>query len=220
MRSITISLFIGLSLPATLIAQFQPGYARPGLDGRIEAAVPFDDGGGAALYVGGVFSFADGVAVDGIARWDGEVWTPVGEVGDPAIDTEVRALAVFDDGSGPALYAGGEFTEIAGLPIEGIARWDGSSWSAVGDELELVNALEIYDDGSGPALYAAAGRGLVSWDGTEWVDEIVAPFFSNSVLALAVYDDGGGDKLFFGGNFVLTEDVQIVSIGSWDGTTA
>ncbi|MEO1085277.1 MAG: hypothetical protein AAFY88_13645, partial [Acidobacteriota bacterium] len=219
MKSITTAVFAILTLPAALLAQFQPGYARPGFDIRVSAAVAFDDGDGEALYVGGVFSVADGVAVDGIARWDGEAWTPVGEVGDPAVDTEVLALAVFDDGSGPALYAGGEFTEIAGQPIEGIARWDGSSWSAVGEELSIVNALEIYDDGTGPALYAGARRGLVRWDGVEWIDEVPTPFSSENVFALSVYDDGGGDKLFFGGNFVVTEEIHIVSIGSWDGTT-
>jgi hypothetical protein len=38
----------------------------------------------------------------------------------------VRALAGFDDGSGPALYAGGE------IPGGGFFRWNGESWQPVG----------------------------------------------------------------------------------------
>jgi hypothetical protein len=63
----------------------------------------FDDGAGAALYVGGQFLRADDVAVSGIAKWDGSRWTAVGG---PAYRT-VRALAMFDDGAGPALYFAG-----------------------------------------------------------------------------------------------------------------
>src|SRR5262245_52644964 len=41
------------------------------------------------------------------------------------------ALAVFDDGAGLALYVGGTFGVVAGLTANRIARWDGSSWSAL-----------------------------------------------------------------------------------------
>jgi len=44
----------------------------------------------------------------------------------------VRALAVFDDGSGPALYAGGDFTTAGGVAANRIAKWNGSSWSQLG----------------------------------------------------------------------------------------
>jgi hypothetical protein len=36
----------------------------------------------------------------------------------------VSALAAFDDGSGPALYAGGNFLQ-AGAPMNRLARWSG-----------------------------------------------------------------------------------------------
>ena len=38
----------------------------------------------------------------------------------------VFSLVAFGDGSGSALYAGGAFTSIGGVPATGIARWDGS----------------------------------------------------------------------------------------------
>jgi len=44
----------------------------------------------------------------------------------------VGALTVFDDGSGPALYAGGNFTIAGGVAANRVAKWNGSSWSSLG----------------------------------------------------------------------------------------
>ncbi|MEZ5976937.1 MAG: hypothetical protein R3F34_01795 [Planctomycetota bacterium] len=66
----------------------------------------FDDGSGSALYVGGDFDVVAGAEpVHFLARWDGADWRSVGAYLDGAVD----ALAVFDDGSGDALYASGPF---------------------------------------------------------------------------------------------------------------
>jgi hypothetical protein len=45
------------------------------------------------------------------------------------VDGSVDAFAVYDDGHGPALYAGGSFTTAGACVANGIAKWDGSSWS-------------------------------------------------------------------------------------------
>jgi hypothetical protein len=56
----------------------------------------------------------------------------------------VYALAV----NGTNLYAGGDFTEAGGVPANHIAKWDGSSWSALGSGLDgPVYALAA--DGAG-----------------------------------------------------------------------
>src|SRR5689334_7494186 len=71
-------------------------------------------------------------------------------------DSTVYALAAFDDGSTPAIYAAGSFSRITDLAANRIARWDGSSWSALGSGIGggLVAALAVFDDPSGPALFA------------------------------------------------------------------
>ena len=68
----------------------------------------------------------------------------------------VYALAVFDDGLGPALHAGGDFTTAGGVAANRIARWDGgTSWSPLGSGTNApVAALLVFDDGTGPALIA------------------------------------------------------------------
>ena len=74
------------------------------------------------------------------------------------MNNHVLALTVFDDGSGPALCAGGEFGNAGGVAANFIAKWDGAGWSALGSGMNsAVMALAVFDDGSGPALYAGGG---------------------------------------------------------------
>src|SRR5262249_37347402 len=76
----------------------------------------------------------------------------------------VFAITDFNDGGGPALYAGGAFTG-AGVSASRIARWDGSGWSALNSGTSgAVNVLAVFDDGtcSGPALVAGGSfRGAI-----------------------------------------------------------
>ena len=51
--------------------------------------------------------------------------------------------------------AGGNFTNAGGVSTRHIAKWNGTSWSAVGggmDNLGTVRALTVFDDGFGAAL--------------------------------------------------------------------
>ena len=125
---------------------------------------------------------------------------------------EVRALAVFDDGGGPRLYVGGQFTAAGGTPASCIARRDGSTWSSVGWTDGVVDALVVFDDGSGPALYAGGpyGSQVSKWDGTSWSP--VGAGLDGPVEALAVFDDGDGPALYAGGNFTG-------SISKWNGSS-
>ena len=47
----------------------------------------------------------------------------------PDLDGTVHAFTVFDDGSGSALYAGGEFVTAGGIAASRVAKWDGVHWS-------------------------------------------------------------------------------------------
>ncbi len=85
----------------------------------VHALTVFDDGTGAALYAGGWFTMAGGVAANRIAKWNGTQWSPLGS----GMNNEVDALTVFNDGTGAALYAGGSFTFAGGRPSSRIAAW-------------------------------------------------------------------------------------------------
>ena len=101
------------------------------VDGFGMSLKTFNDGTGDALYIGGSFnsSASGGIALPGVARWDGTSLTPVGQ-GFPI--SQVRSLEVHDDGSGPALFAAGTFAADAiGTPIRRLAKLVGSTWIEV-----------------------------------------------------------------------------------------
>lgn len=146
------------------------------------------------------------------------------------LDDQVLAKAVFDDGSGPALYVGGAFSLAGGAPAESIARWDGESWSGVGGGVDGdVRSLLVHDDGSGngPELYAggffthaggAPALHIAKWNGTRW-----APLGSGTndfIRCMKLHDDGssGGLALYVGGKFTMAGGAPASRIARWDGT--
>ncbi len=145
---------------------------------------------------------AGGVPANRIAKWNGSEWSALGA----GINDEggaVHALAAFDDGGGPALYVGGEFTQVDGEPIHNIARWNGQTWSAVGNiETPQVWTLKVLDDGSGPALFAAGGDMIQKWDGQKWTRYLPQP---GPVSAIEVFDGPAGPMLRAGGSIHFGE---------------
>jgi len=197
----------------------------------------FDDGTGPALYVGGSFSMAGGrnpstpgaIRVNRIAKWDGTTWSALESPSGIGVDgVVVNTLTVFDDGSGPALYAAGRFTMAGGVTVNNVAKWNGTTWSALEGPTGIgvsgeVHALTVYDDGSGSSLYiggsfATAGdvpvNSIAKWDGATW--SALEGTSSNRpnlwVHSLAVYDDGNGPELYTG-SWGSTD-----LIAKWDGT--
>ncbi len=180
----------------------------------VYALTVFDDGSGPALYAGGTFGSAGGVAATwGTARWDGETWTSVGG----GIGSYIYSLSVFDDGSGPALYAGGRFPG-------NIAKWDGQSWSGVGGGMnDRVSKLVVFDDGAGAAIHAAGrftsaggtpAKHLAKWDGASWAE---VGGGGPGTGALAVFDDGRGPALYVGGGIGTAGGMPVNCIARWDG---
>ena len=222
---------VGMSLDG---CGWQPEFLAPNLDGSVWAMTVFDDGTGPALYAGGDFVTASGVVVNRVARWDGSAWSALGGPSGTGTDGPVYALAVFDDGTGPALYAGGVFTTAGGVTVNGVARWDGSAWSGLSGPSgtgvsDSVYALAVFDDGTGPALYAGgwfitAGGVTVNyiarWDGSTW-SALSGPSGTGvdyHVYALAVFDDGSGPALYAGGWFSTAGGVTVNYIARWDGS--
>jgi hypothetical protein len=192
----------------------------------------FDDGSGLALFVGGCFQTAGGVTANNIAKWDGRSWSSLGGGIDPgshcyggSASARVAALAVFDDGSGPALYAGGDLSTAGAVTVNGIARWDGSEWSPLAEGVDgAIYALAVFDDGTGPALYAAGefttpgnagANNIAKWDGAAW--SAVGNGVDGRVYASAVFDDGSGPGLYVGGSFATPGGAEGNQIAKWDG---
>jgi len=192
-------------------------------NGVVNNMTVFDDGTGPALYLGGSFTSIDGVAVDHIARWDGQAWSSVGG----GVSGTVNSLIVHDDGSGPALFVCGSFLLANGAPATRVAKWDGQTWSALGAGFtRTAVTLGSYDDGSGNRLYIGldvreGATSLHTWDGAVWTPAPGAIDGVNSgVGALQVHDDGAGSRLFVGGwyseiNGIYTGPLMTLDANGW-----
>ncbi|MEM7582377.1 MAG: hypothetical protein AAF560_03275, partial [Acidobacteriota bacterium] len=203
--------------------EWQPGYGLASSDGPVFALATFDDGGGEALYAGGDFLSIGGVLTSSVAKWDGTSWSAVGAGLGGGVDGIVWALEVFDDGGGPALYAGGFFSTAGGVPASSIAKWDGTSWTALGLGIdEDVYAMEVF---GGELIvggfFATAGGSsadnIASWDGTAWSP--VGAGTDGDVEELAVFDDGGGDDLYATGFFSFAGISPAFGIARWSGVS-
>jgi hypothetical protein len=205
-----------------------------GTSAAVKALAVFDDGSGEALYAAGDFATAGGVPANRVARWNGSSWSPLGS-GISGANAFVSALAVFDDGSGDALYAGGAFSAAGGIAASSIARWNGTSWSSVGTGVSglapYVYTLRVFDDGGGSALFAGGGftiaggllvNRIAKWNGARWsalaggVDAGGGTY--PLVASLAVHDDGSGRALFVGGAFTTAGGTFANHLAKWNGS--
>lgn len=172
-----------------------------GVNGQIRAMQVHDDGSGAALYVAGDFTLVSDPTIRDIAKWDGKQWSALGS-GLSAAD--VYALTVMDDGSGPALFAGGQFSIPGQWSSKNIAKWTGGAWEPLGDGLgtnpgDAVWSLCGLETANGTTLYAGGtfnGPGfslakLARWSGTVW-EPISMP---GTVTAMSKLQTPGGPVL-------------------------
>lgn len=204
-----------------------------GLDNFGQALTTYDDGSGLALYVSGNFFDAGGVSAGSLARWNGSQWSAPSF--SPFGGRTLYSIAGFDDGTGPAIYVGGSFyIPFVGMPAFNIARWNGSTWSAVGTglfgpgALGLVDALTVFDDGSGARLCAGGSfvmepgaptlRNIASWKGAGWKPLGTDHGLDGEVHAFTTVEEFGAPRLAVAGLFVGAGGQPAGSVATWDGS--
>jgi hypothetical protein len=120
------------------------------------------------------------------------------------------------DGSGN-LYIGGMFDAVGETLATGIAKWNGSSWSALGSGMSPVYALAV----SGTNLYAggwfttAGGTNanhIAQWNGSSWSP--LGSGMNGYVYALAV----SGGTLYAGGDFSQADNQPVHNVAQWNGS--
>ncbi len=150
---------------------------------------------GKDVYIGGNFTSMAGIPVNHIARWDGAAWSPLGS----GMNNAVSVLAAYPNGSGGVdLYAGGFFDTAGGIKANHIAKWNGTSWSAL---LSGTNGPVYALAGNGTILYVGGvfttpGFYVAKWTGVTWS---LAPGLTSDVYALALHPDG--TTVYAGGRF-------------------
>jgi hypothetical protein len=177
------------------------------------------------LYAGGLFTQGGDVPANGIARWDGTNWNPLGGgvTGTflSSAATSVRGITVLNGD----LYAGGSFTNAGGTAASGIAMWDGNNWSPLGSGVDYsVQALAVDDLGYlyvGGSFTNAGGmfsKGFALWDGfSSWYQVGNVDGGGVSSVNAFSYDPNTG-KMYLGGNFTSAGGVPATNIAYFDGS--
>lgn len=185
-------------------AFYEEIYFLPGFDGNILSSVEHDG----ELYISGWFTRDNGgVSLNGVAKWNGSEWEPVGE-GFTLGETGIASINVLSSINGE-LYAGGNFTQSGSNEVNMIAKWNGTEWQNIGQGFNSgVNAIKEYNGNIyAGGLFTESGGETVSriamWDGTEWVE--VVRGLNNTVQSLAVWDG----NLVAGGSFTAEPDMPV-----------
>src|SRR5207237_557152 len=164
---------------------------------------------------GGDFTTAGDKAMNSIAKLDVSGWQALGDgVGQTYDDTSyVNTVAA----SGSDVYVGGSFDFVGGLPAANLAKWDGNSWSRLGDagadgrvEALALSGANLYAAGYFRNIGAVAASRIAKWDGTTW--SALGDGLEAGVQALAV---SGGD-LYVGGWFTNAGGVVANRIAKWN----
>ena len=142
------------------------------------------------------------------------------------VDDVTKDFAVYDDGTGAALYAAGAFRTAGGTLANFVARWNGTSWSPLGLGLSsFANALTVFDDGTGPALYVGgnftsaggvAANHIAKWNGLSW--SAVGAGTDAEINDLIAFDDGTGSALYATGFFSIAGGAPANGIARWNGS--
>jgi len=190
---------------------------------QITSLEVYDDGTGPALYVGGRFDFAGGLAATSIARWTGVHWAALGSGVQHTYPPWVSGLRVFNDGTGWALYVCGEFTAAGGVPANFIAKWNGTGWGPLGAGTNASTVdMAVFNNGTADGLYvggaftAAGGlavSGVARWDGAAWAP-VGSGVERGPVSALRTYPPAR-PGLYIGGLFARAGPCASAHVGRW-----
>ena len=170
------------------------------------------------LVVTGLFTTVDGVSANRIAKWDGVSWSALGSGLTGSFFLQAgMALCELPNGD---LVVGGSFAFAGGIATDGLARWDGSAWSAMGLGATTVQALATMPNGDlvvGGLFQQIGGvpvGNVARYDGVTWSS--IGGGANNSISTLLPLPDGG---LIATGHFDTIGGVPAHRIARWGGST-
>src|SRR5688572_9352449 len=183
-----------------------------GVNGRVSSFAIYNN----ELYVSGQFELPGIPYAIGLFKWNGVTFDTL--PGNYLFgDCRIEAMTVYNN----ELYLGGGFTTFnSAYPsiYDYMAKWNGSSFSAVGSGCDnVVYSLEAYNGNLyvGGDMTVAGGAyspGIVKWNGSQWSDVGNGITGSSArVFRLAVYDN----ELYASGGFYF-DVLNTNNIAKWN----
>jgi len=188
-----------------------------GVDDQVYALAVHDG----KLYAGGFFYHAGGVQARHIAYWDEQNWSRMGiGVTEIVSMSPIQTINVYQG----EIYAGGGYTSIGGVDVNGLARWDGSLWhdTGFGDLEGAVSGAVFAMSGEGDNLWIGGwlydridymvGEGITRFDGNTWSEFLFE--FAGTVWSIVEVEH----DMYIGGWFTRAlGGVFINNVAHWDG---
>lgn len=131
------------------------------------------------LYAGGYVSSNTAAPINCIAKWNGTSWeNVVSSIESFSTNPAISSMTVYNN----ELYVAGSFTSIGGVLARNIAKWNGTTWSSLGNGLVenpttsnsymvrsmLVFNNELYVGGSFNMAGTVSATNIAKWNGTVW----------------------------------------------------
>ena len=133
----------------------------------------------------------------------------------PQVNGYVLAIAII----GSDLYIGGSFTTVGKVSANFVARWDGSSWSPLGNGMSntvralAVSGTNLYAGGDFRSAGSVAAYYIAAWNGSNWSP--LGSGLSSGVSGLAII----GSDLYAGGSFTVAGGAAANYIARWNGSS-
>jgi hypothetical protein len=151
-----------------------------------------------------------------VIEW-GKFYNGVGAEGTftPSNQPAIFSLAI----NGSDVYVGGNFKSVGGIKCNYIAKWNGVSWSALGDGTNaevltiLVSGSNLYIGGSFTSAGTVGALRVARWDGSTW--SAMGSGFTDYVKALTIFQG----SLYAGGAFTMSGGTTVNRIAKWNGTS-
>jgi hypothetical protein len=196
------------------------------------------------LFATVMVSAGGSTIANGLARWDGSAWSPVGAGAQPAVVSQgIYSMCVSDtDGDGAAELVAAGLLASGATSGSQVAAFNGSPWSSVGGTffrtqsptnlaaaVQRVASVDL-GDGSGPTLFATGFLDLVGgvtvaslarWNGKAWVDAGGRFPGSNLGAYRGLFghdlDADVAAELICVGNFVRAGGTNVNRVAAYDG---
>jgi hypothetical protein len=180
-----------------------------------------------------------------LARWDGTSWTALATFGWGAISAVPCALVSHDDGSGPALYIGGNFAYMTSsggslqIAMNLVRYVNGALQLFPGPQTSppMLGMVELAQGGT--TSLVAVGEWVNANGGTHaflsgtdsyapyvakltagtWSSLSAGSWYRRGAHALTTFDDGSSPKLYAGGTFHTIGNVVANGFARWNGTS-